>query len=184
MIAADRFWTASNLLSISRAPLGLILVIIDYTLVTPWWLLFIIVIYAILSDLLDGWLARKLNQVTEWGKILDPFSDKITAFILFAYAMWLGRIPVEFFIFSIVRDLSIISGSLYIKKQRGKVPMSVISGKISVNVMALYWILAFFWPELQTAVTILMWLTVGIMAYSWGDYFLRFIRISRGAEFK
>ena len=164
--------------------MGLAVIFIDYAFPTPWWLLFVLIIYAIVSDLLDGLLARRRGEITEWGKILDPLADKITAFLLFAYAVWMGRIPVEFFVFSIIRDLSIVIGSFSIRKEHGRVPMSVMSGKISVNIMALYWIMAFFWPAYQLTVTVLMWLSVGIMLYSWVDYLIHYMNIRKGAEFK
>ena len=44
-----------------------------------------------LSDLVDGWLARKLGQVTDLGKVLDPVADKIAIFALFvAFSVKLG----------------------------------------------------------------------------------------------
>lgn len=134
--------------------------------------------------MLDGLIARNSGQITEWGKILDPLADKVTALLLFAYAVWMGRIPVEFFIFSIIRDSTIVMGSVNIRKHHGRVPMSVMSGKISVNVMSFYWIIAFFWPSHQLVATVLMWLSVGIMLYSWIDYFILYNNITKGAEFK
>lgn len=182
--SSEKLWTPANLLSISRAPVGMVVIYIDYSFQTPWWLLFVLIIYAIASDMLDGLIARHRGEITEWGKILDPLADKITALLLFAYAVWMGRIPVEFFVFSILRDLTIVAGSVNIRKLHGRVPMSVMSGKISVNVMALYWIIAFFWPSYQQTVTVLMWLSIAIMLYSWIDYFVHYINIKKGAEFK
>ena len=37
-----------------------------------------LVLFSSVTDLLDGWIARKFNQVTELGKILDPVADKLT----------------------------------------------------------------------------------------------------------
>ena len=73
-----RYFTISNFLSASR----IILVFpMGYCLVSEFpnhrlWTAGIILV-AVATDFLDGFLARKLHQVTDVGKIIDPFADKI-----------------------------------------------------------------------------------------------------------
>lgn len=49
---------------------------------------FVVFVVAALSDILDGHLARKHNQITAFGRILDPFVDKVL--VLGAFVMFLG----------------------------------------------------------------------------------------------
>jgi CDP-diacylglycerol--glycerol-3-phosphate 3-phosphatidyltransferase len=147
------------------------------------WLITTLVLYGILSDYLDGYVARKTNNVSEWGKVLDPVADKFCAFILFFYAVYIGMIPLWFFILEIVRDLLIMGGSLYIRKLRGKVAMAVMSGKISVNVLGLYWLSEFFYPEATAVHDMLMGASLALMIFSFFDYLHRFYMIREGVEF-
>lgn len=67
----------------------------------------IVFIIAAITDWYDGWLARKFNYITEWGKFLDPLADKIltsTAFIALAI---LGIIDLWMVILIIIRDFLI-----------------------------------------------------------------------------
>ena len=60
-----------------------------------------------LSDVLDGYIARKYNMVTDLGKILDPFSDvisRVTFFICFAFS---GIMPLWTLVIIIYRELAI-----------------------------------------------------------------------------
>lgn len=142
-----------------------------------------LVSYAILSDYLDGYIARITNRVTELGKILDPIADKLCAFVLFFYTVWIGVIPLWFFLLEIARDLLILIGSLYIQVSKGKVAMAVTSGKVSVNALALYWMIAFFFPDAIVAQQITMGMSLSLMVYSFFDYLQRFNLILNGADF-
>lgn len=177
-------FTWSNFISFTRILVALPIVYLHYVngqQIT--WLITVLVIYGILSDYLDGFLARYTNEVSEWGKVLDPVADKFCAFILFFYAVYIGIIPLWFFILEIARDLVIMAGSLYIRKLRGKVAMAVMSGKISVNVLGLYWLSAFFYPGATAAHQYLMGASLALMIFSFFDYLHRFNEIRKGAEF-
>lgn len=177
-------FTWSNLVSMSRIFVALPIIYLHYNngqQIT--WVITALVFYGIVSDYLDGILARWTNQITEWGKVLDPLADKICAFLLFFYAVYIGLIPLWFFIVEIARDAVIMSGSLYIKWLRGKVAMAVMSGKISVNVLGLYWLSVFFYPEAEPVHLMLMGASLSVMFFSLFDYLYRFNQIRKGVEF-
>ena len=139
--------------------------------------------YGVISDYLDGFVARKTNTISEIGKMIDPISDKIAAGLLFIYTVVIGWIPFWFLWLFIARDILILIGSSFIKLRYGKVAMSTISGKISVNVISLYWISIFFFRSASLAHTILLWASVAIMLFSFIMYLLRYRNIMNGARF-
>jgi CDP-diacylglycerol--glycerol-3-phosphate 3-phosphatidyltransferase len=143
----------------------------------------LLIVYGIFSDYLDGLVARTTDEVSELGKMLDPVADKLLAFFLFAYTVWLGWIPVWYFVIGVVRDLMIMAGSAYIKRIRGKVAMAVMSGKISVNIMGIYWVSVFFLRDATDLHTFLMIVSVFMMVFSFIHYLHRFNQIRKGADF-
>lgn len=177
-------FTWSNLISVSRIFVALPVIYLHHSTEGHTGPLVIgLVAYGILSDFLDGWMARKTDRVSELGKILDPVADKICAFLLFGYSVWAGLVPLWFFWVIVARDLMILGGSFWLRLTRGKVAMAVLSGKVSVNALALYWLCAFFFPEATGAQHLLMGNAIALMIVSFIDYFHRFIRIWRGAEY-
>jgi len=143
----------------------------------------LLIVYAVISDYLDGLVARKTNTISEVGKMIDPISDKLCAGALFIYTVWLGWVPLWFLIFFIIRDVLILTGSTFIKVKYGKVAMSTMSGKISVNVISLYWITIFFFREEVMVHEALLWISVVIMVISFLDYINRYRKIMSGAQF-
>ena len=60
---------------------------------------------AALPDWYDGWLARKYNYISDWGKFWDPLADKILTSTAFLGFVFVGLLPLWMVILIIVRDL-------------------------------------------------------------------------------
>lgn len=179
-----RVFTLSNFISFSRFLIAFPVVYLHYrnnlainnTIIA-------LIGYGVVSDYLDGLVARKTNTISEIGKMMDPISDKLCAGTLFIYTVWIGWVPVWFLILFIVRDFCIMLGSAFIKLKYGKVAMSTMSGKISVNIIALYWISVFFFRAETEAHFYLLIASTIIMVFSFFDYIYRYKTIMKGAEF-
>ncbi len=65
----------------------------------------IVFLIAAITDWYDGWLARKFNYITEWGKFLDPLADKILTSTAFAGFVIVGILPLWMVALIISRDL-------------------------------------------------------------------------------
>lgn len=177
-------FTWSNLISFSRVFVAFPIIYLHYINdQQPTWTIGVLVFYGVISDYLDGYIARKTNSISEWGKILDPLADKVSAAVLLIYAVWAGLIPLWFLIIEIIRDLVILSGSLYIQQKHSKVAMAVMSGKWSVNALAAYWMCAFFLPDIMWPQLFFMGCSLTLMLLSFFDYLYRFNQIQKGIEF-
>jgi CDP-diacylglycerol--glycerol-3-phosphate 3-phosphatidyltransferase len=103
----------------------------------PYFVALALFVIASFTDFLDGYLARKLNLVTNFGKFLDPFADKVltnSAFILLMITPnWveieLIRVPAWIVIIMIIRDLA-VDGIRMIGISQGKVIAASKIGKL------------------------------------------------------
>jgi CDP-diacylglycerol--glycerol-3-phosphate 3-phosphatidyltransferase len=181
---SSALFTWSNLISFSRIFVAFPIIYLHYKNgQQPTWIIGALVFYGIISDYLDGYIARKTNSVSEWGKTLDPIADKVSALILFVYAVSVGLIPLWFLIIEVIRDAAILSGSIYIQRRHGKVAMAVMSGKWSVNALAAYWMCAFFLPHVLWPQLFFMGCALTLMLLSFFDYLYWFNRTRKRVEF-
>jgi cardiolipin synthase len=131
-----RFWTIPNVLSISRlALLPLFFWLMSQADRSYWVWGGVLIVYGIISDILDGFLARKLNQITEVGKLLDPLSDKITAGAVAVFCVVMRGMPPAALLIAVARDLALVIGGRLVWKKAGTVPGSMFVGKLA----ALFW---------------------------------------------
>lgn len=75
------------------------------------------------SDGLDGFVARRYNQRTELGAVLDPIADKgllVSALLVLTFGHWEVRFPVWFLILVLARDVSIVLGCMLIQFINGR----------------------------------------------------------------
>jgi CDP-diacylglycerol--glycerol-3-phosphate 3-phosphatidyltransferase len=169
--AKDDIFTPSNLISIMRAMF--VLPAIFCIMAQLYFLVAAIFIAAVITDLLDGLIARKTNTVTEIGKIVDPLADKIFIGLVVITMAAYDLIPIWFIAIILGRDLVILAGGWWAKKKLGVVLPSNYPGKIAVITIALtlFFIIIRAGISGNTSVFLqvivyLEWISVALMAIS------------------
>jgi CDP-diacylglycerol--glycerol-3-phosphate 3-phosphatidyltransferase len=179
-----RIWTISNLLSILRIILIIpIITIMLHDDPSNRWIIISLMIIAAFTDLLDGMLARKMNQVTEFGKIIDPIADKVAIGCICIILATQGKIPSWFFILILMRDILILAGGIYIKKIKNIILQSNTIGKWAVAVVAMFIILSLIdvsevlWLKPLFLVASVFMLTLSFVFYS-----VRFLKVLNASK--
>ena len=156
-----------NKLTISRMILVLIIMIIPIIdgligipgeflgISTAFWIMNIIFIIASITDKLDGTIARKNNQVTTFGKFLDPIADKILILASLIVLVEYKKIPSWIPIIILIREF-IVSGYRLIAVEKG--------GKV---------IAASIWGKLKTVTQIIAIICCFLDKFSFGQFIFR-----------
>jgi CDP-diacylglycerol--glycerol-3-phosphate 3-phosphatidyltransferase len=105
----------------------------------------IIFIIAALTDWYDGWLARKFNYITTWGKFWDPLADKILTSAAFLAFVFIKVIPFWMVLIIIIRDFSITGLRAYADYKGHSFPTSrYAQWKTFIQMTFLYYLLAIY----------------------------------------
>lgn len=140
-MSARVIWTASNVLSLMRIVLLVpIIYLLHLGLSEPEYNLYAlgVMVVAALTDTFDGLLARRLGQITDFGKIIDPMADKVAFVVILGYlAATRPEFPLWFFVVAVVRDLIIFSAGWWVRHRHGVLFVSNMLGKTFVTVVAL-----------------------------------------------
>lgn len=92
-------------------------------------------VLAALTDILDGYLARKYNQITDFGKLADPLADKMMQIAAIACLAFYQRIHAWIFFVFFGKELLMICGASRLLKRFKFVAYSQWSGKIATVVL-------------------------------------------------
>ena len=116
-----------TLLRVCMIPLFMIFALIENT---PCQLIAVLVFLAAsLTDYLDGYIARKCNLVTDFGKFMDPIADKMLTHTAFIMLCAMGRLNVVACIIFVAREF-VVSGLRLCAVEQGHVIAAGMSGKI------------------------------------------------------
>jgi len=136
--------TLANFISLCRALLSIPII---YTLNNPGMeaVTFLLILLATLSDALDGWVARKSNAVTYFGKWIDPMADFICIVSVLGYLSLIGRFPGWFLIFYVIRHFIISISAIYFLNNSNFILSANWWGKWSAGI-TVFAIILYIWP--------------------------------------
>ena len=160
--------TASKitLARVALIPVFMIVLLLGYN-----WAALIIFAVASLTDFVDGYIARHYNQVSDFGKFLDPLADKllVTAAMLI-FVQW-GRMPAWAVMIVLAREFA-VSGLRMVAASGGKVLAAGWSGtvKTASTMVGLCVMMVFAFGWLDWAVTAIIVVTT---LYSGIEYFVQ-----------
>lgn len=175
-----------NKLTILRFCLVPVYLFLLYFFNEPYSYIWALIVFAAasLTDLLDGYLARKNNQVTTFGKFLDPLADKVLVISAFVYFIDVGLASSAAVIIIIAREFMVTSLRLVTVSSSGTVIAAGMLGKIktvsqmvSIVVIMLmaalhdFWILRLF--DVPTVANILVWICALLSVISGVQYMVQ-----------
>ncbi len=126
-------FTIPNIFSIIR--ILLIIPVIYFLNSREYLIAFYLIIAAGLTDFFDGYFARKLNQITGAGKILDPLADKLFIDIVAIFLAIKMNFPIWFTALIIGRDLLILIAGYIVIKKKKFIAQSNMIGKVTFTVI-------------------------------------------------
>ena len=138
LLEKDRIFTLANLLSIVRLfllPFVLAALLVNqpnYDMIA-----FGLIVLAGLTDYFDGIAARRRNEISQLGKIIDPVADKLFVAFLGCILILLRGLPVWFVAVFLIRDFLILTVSYLLFLNRDIVITSSFLGKITSVVLLL-----------------------------------------------
>jgi CDP-diacylglycerol--glycerol-3-phosphate 3-phosphatidyltransferase len=133
-VGRGQIFRLSNALSLARIAL------LPFVLWTLWegWnaVCLLLMLSAAATDWLDGYFARRLGQVSDLGKVLDPLADKVCiGAMCVALSLW-RNFPWWATAIVVGRDLLILAGGLLLVRSTRAVPVSNQPGKWAAGVLA------------------------------------------------
>ena len=174
-----QFFSIPNLLSYLR--LGMIPVIVwTYVGLQNYWLAALLMAISAATDIVDGWIARHFQLITDWGKIVDPIADKLTQ-IAIAFCLAWRFVPVRYLlVLLIVKEVYMgIIGMVFIHKT-DTVEGAVWFGKATTVLYFVMSIVLVLMPELPPVVALVLVLAEGAaIVLSMVLYTARYLRLYR-----
>ncbi len=142
-----------------------------------------IFVFAMFTDIVDGWLARKWDLVTPVGAYLDPLADKLMVTTVLVMLVALGRAPAWLVVVILCRELA-ITGLRGIASQEGLLIPATIFGKLKTVYLGtaigfLLWHHKSLGADAHSAGIALLWIAMFCSVASGIHYFRQFVRHTR-----
>lgn len=164
--------TTANKLTLCRAvmiPIFLVLLYVDFT--GHLWAALAVFILASVTDFIDGYVARHYNQITDFGKFMDPLADKLLVMSAMAWFVEVAWMPAWAFFVVIARELA-VTGLRLVAVEQGRVIAAAKSGKVKTACTMVGIILMLIFPNATLRLVCVAVILVTTI-YSGIEYFVK-----------
>ena len=145
----------------------------------------VVLIASGLSDLVDGYIARKFNQITDLGKVLDPIADKLFHMSTIACLCIDGIVGYWLLVIVVAKELFMICGGVILYKKNQAVIASKWYGKLSSSLLFSAFILSFVQVEgdsYKIFISCLFAVAVLISIYALVNYVMKAVCINNARK--
>ena len=182
----DRIMTLANSISISRIllafPLVYILNVFSLETQEMAYAVWGIILLIVFTDFLDGYVARKTDQITNFGKMIDPVADKICLVVVLTFLIFEYKLPfLLFFLLLSIRDVYLIIIGVYLINMQAEVFQSNWTGKWFLGISTLM-MAAFIFPAHEYVRWSLYSISLLLMAVSTWQYSNRYHKYFKQIE--
>lgn len=130
-----------------------------------------------LTDMLDGWIARRFGQISEVGKVFDPLVDKIFQLTTAVMLCLIGRIPLWVPAFLAGRELLMVAGGMWIYRRQRIVVHSQWYGRLTTVLLVVAFALALMLPDEHVGLIPWFFLAPLLLSlFSFVQYSLHYLR--------
>ena len=161
-LTAREIFTVPNILSYFRILLIPVFVVVYLRADSPegYYLAALVVLVSGFTDLADGYIARRFNQITRLGKAIDPIADKLTQAAIAICLMFRIKGMVFLVILHVIKEgYMAVNNLILIRSGKGPLDGAMWFGKLSTAAFYLLMIVAVAVPTLPT-----MWMNVLMIA--------------------
>ena len=183
--AAPSPWNAANALTVLRivlVPVFVVALMWDHGQTTALRLLALaLFVVAAVTDRVDGWLARRNNLVTDFGKLMDSIADKLLMVSVFIMLAWLDLTPDWIVFLAVTRD-ALIVGAFLVSNLIGNpikvAPLMISKINTAVQIVLIVTVLSdqAFSLGLVQPVTVLLYLAALLTIASGASYLVLWMR--------
>lgn len=177
---SKEIFTIPNLLSILR--IILILPFSIYFLNDEYIMAAVMLILSGTTDMFDGMIARKFDQITKLGAMLDPIADKLTLAVVVICVGMKFKVVMPLVVILVVKEVSMLLAGVFLIIKHKTPPASKWYGKVAtvvfyVSFSIIIILKSMFSFENTGLIVTLMSITVGFMMFALVKYFILFIDI-------
>ncbi len=177
--------TIPNLISVIRIILVPTFCVLYFTPGATWWACAVLVLSGV-SDVADGYIARKYNQVSDFGKVLDPIADKLFHISTIGCIVIKGFVSPWLLAIVVAKELFMMIGGLVFFNKTHSVIASKWYGKLASSLFFSSFVMAFILDFAGVAsntifiiVTVIMSIAVAVSLFAVVNYSMAAIRINK-----